>query len=289
MASFDILDSTQNAFKNFWEHKELYMRRSSFAIGVHAICIFFFIHSISFKDAETIQAGEVAFEVTRWTTFGVSIAIFVLGLIFLSKLYVFQARFLLTGKVDPIFLSNMSKKKSEEIHHDQEEEPSVGPVEKSYIIGICLVLGVFLLRHFLSEATEMISGSIQVFGDIAVLAFALVYAALLIWMLRLGVMHIPAAINYPLRRFLEVVSGFKFSFCLLGLIIIILVPMICVVAVFASIAIVLSGIIFEPAVNMVTSIVIAIGYVISFLILNGASVYAIDEVMRNAEDNKEDK
>ena len=40
---------------------------------------------------------------------------------------------------------------------------------------------------------------------------------------------------------------------------------------------------------MVTSIVIAIGYVISFLILNGASVYAIDEVMRNAEDNKEDK
>lgn len=286
MADFDILDATKKGYKEYWDNKDLYLRRSILVLFVHWACFYIGSFAIKLKDMSTLQENEIPYEIIAGPHLYVALILFIVGLLLFSKLYIFQARHILTGEVDPIFV--FSKKDPEQKGEKDKDDKGTflsDPVKRAYVIGIVLIVGLYMLRQLLGEVSGFISLSLKGFGQGVMLAFALIYGALMIWMLRLGVAHIPAAINYPLKEFMLNVKGFRFSVFLLGLIITTLLPLCFALLISVSILAQIAFLFGDAVATIVLTGFLSFSYVVAFSILNGASVFAVDEVMREAGEN----
>ncbi len=158
--------------------------------------------------------------------------------------------------------------------------------KKAFILGTLVVVGYFAFRQILAEGSAIASEMVAQISDFAVSIFAVVNLLILLWLMRFGVLHIPAAVGHSLKDFLYKVRGLKFSFYLLGMFFVVFVPASFVCMLISMVVISL----FEwggmELKMIVLSLMLSLSYVFSFLVLNGAAVFAVDEVMRSSENEE---
>ena len=270
MANFDIIEATKKGVLKTWEDRAFLLRDVVLTAVVHAICFYFALQGI--VPIEGAGPDEAPFKIVMGTPMYIGMAAFFIGLFFFSHLFVKQARLVLVrdeeaGEISDQGLRDLRK--------------------KSYIIGTVIIVGFFLFRQLLGEGALIVSEMLSGVSSYAVTVFSVVNLLIVVWLLRFGVLHIPAAIGHSLKDFLYRVKGLKFSFYLLGLIFAVLVPC----SFFFMFVSMLFVTLFEwagPDVKfIVVSILLSISYVLSFTALNGASIYAVDEIMRKKLDKGE--
>lgn len=283
MADFQIIEATKKGFQEAWADKTLLLKKAVPTILIHWVSFYFLSLAISFK--ENPAPEEVPYVIDYGLNFYLGIGLYLVAMIALSYLFIFQARMLLQGdsQGEPVDLMDADRAEAGPV------SDSYNPVRRAYILGVGIILGFFLFRQALGEVSVFFAAFLAQYGTFVTFAFALAYGVILIWLFRFGVLHIPAAINYPLKDFLYKVRGFRFSFYLIGLMVCVLVP-------FSFGAMAAGGILIQ-IVNMIhvgltfpfTTAILALGYVVAFTILNGASIYAVDEVMRKANEETADE
>lgn len=263
MSNFDIIDATKKGALKTWDDRKLLMRDIILTSLIHAVSFYFAMQGI--KPVEGAGPEEAPFEIVMGMPVYIGMAFFFVGLFFFSHLFIRQARLVLVRDEEVGEVANESLKELR---------------KKSYLLGTIIVVGFFLFRQLLGEGSMVVSGMLSGLSGYAVTIFGVVNLLIVIWLLRFGVLHIPAAIGHSLKDFLYRVRGLKFSFYLLGLMFAVLVP--CSFF-FMFVSMILISL-FEwagPDVKyMAISIILAISYVLSFTVLNGASIFAVDEIMR---------
>lgn len=268
MAKFDIIEVSKKGFLKTWEDRFLLLKPFLLAVVVHALSFYYFAQGL--HPVEDAGPEDLPFELVMGMPVYIGIALFVVGVFFFSNLYIRQARFILIP--------------NEEVA-DQDGDAKYAR-KKAFILGTLVVVGYFAFRQILAEGSAIVSEMVAQISDFAVSIFAVVNLLILLWLIRFGVLHIPAAVGHSLKDFLYKVRGLKFSFYLLGVFFVVLVPASFVCMLISMIVISL----FEwggmELKMIVLSLMLSLSYVFAFLVLNGAAVFAVDEVMRSSENEE---
>lgn len=266
MAEFQILQAAKKGFIRTWNDRKILFKKSIPAYVIHVISFFFIARVVSFVVDENQQ---MKMEIVNGWELYLSVALLFLGMALLSYVFIYQSRLILLNE-----------------HEIPAEENKRKSVIRTYSYAIAFFLGFLLFKELLNRGVGAITGLLEGTHSTILIGFGLLNAVLSLWLLRFGVAHIPLAIDFPIRDFLKKVRGFKFSFHLLGLLIVTVVPISFASLIVMALVVEAAQLFSETYLNYPVVLFAAFFYVTGFLIVNNASIYALDEVMKKpAEDN----
>lgn len=262
MAEFQIISAAKKGFIQTWNDRIELVKKSVPSYLIHVVAFYLISQNVILKMDETTKQLQV--ETLRGFALYSGVGLLLVGMAVLSYIFIYQARLvLLKEKKIP---KTESKRKS---------------VIRTYSYAIAFFIAVFLFKEAVNQGSMVITHLLKGVNSFYLITFGLVNALVSIWLMRLSVAHIPLAIDYPVKDFLKTVRGFQFSFYLIGLFIVTLIPISIASLISMALIVQIFSFISQTVVDYAIIIFAAAFYLAGFLILNNASIYALDEVMKN--------
>lgn len=268
MAEFKIIEAAKKGFIQTWNDRKNLFIKSIPAYLVHMVAFYFLASTISFSQGDETELMKMQIENNHHLY--LSLGLLFVGIALLSYVFVYQARFILLGEND--------------IPTGEEQRKSV---MRTYSYAITFFVGFLIFKELLNQGSSLITSALEGVHTAYLILFGIVNIIISIWLLRFGVAHIPLAIDYSIKDFLRKVRGFKFSFYLMGLLVAVILPISFVSLISMAIIVEIMRLISENYMNYPVIIISAIFYVTGFLIVNSASVFALDDVMKNYKEETE--
>lgn len=219
MASFDVIDAAQHAYRQFWAERAYLMRLAMVPIFVKFICLVT-VMSLGLKDNFLRQA---LIFLPDYFTEGWMLA-HVVRLAFLGQRWPFRP----TG----------DNTADEMILRDRFRGVMAGTL--SYVLVKFLAAGI--LHYFILAEAEMTRAAEAGQLNGGVFLVMLVMMFVMLWAVRLMWVHIPMALNFPVRDYLRAVGrGLMPSFYMIGAWMVCTVPVMFLMKMAATFIIVLAG------------------------------------------------
>lgn len=262
MAKFHIIECAKQGALTTWQQKEHLLAMSLPATILSALAFFFLGKAVVYTPEADVEKGEDVLNLLPGTDLYTGMAFIILGIALLSYVFVKQSRIMLLDD------------------HDGSQDKNSDSAKKTILYASLFFVGFLVVKHFIDQLFLLVATLIENSHPLVLGIFAAVNVTWVIWFIRFSVAHIPLSINYPLKDFLQTVKGFQFSFYLLGLVFVVLIPYSFAAFTVLSIIGEIVGHLSLSAASLLSLVLGSLAYVYGFLALNAASVHALDQIMR---------
>lgn len=279
MAKFDVFEATKKGFVYSYENLVSLAKQAIVPFIFHLFGFALMIRNVAFDPEAPEGVNPMTYNVNA--EFIIGIIVFLIGTALMTFLFTDQARRILLDDQESSFWGGlMGASETGGVIEQSLGTKILSFLKTPYGIAAGVFIGYLVVRNASNQVVALAAPFLHPYLAIVLL---IVNALFLLWLIRFGVAHIPAAINYPIKDFIAKVRGFKFSFYLIFLMITTLIPVIGLGFVVVALLIELCN-----AINIPTEISVAAGgaliYIAAMIVLNAASIFALDEVMKAKDD-----
>ncbi len=281
MAKFNVFDATKKGFVYSYENIVSLAKQAIVPFVFHLAGFSLLIRNVTFNPDVPEGTNPMMYDVNL--EFIIGLVLLVIGTITITFLFTDQARNILLKEENSSFWDGvMTKKEGAEV---TVVSPSLVSKITSFIktpygLAASIFIGYLIVRNSTNQVLALIAPFLNQYVAIVLL---IVNALFLLWLIRFGVAHIPAAIGYPIKDFIAKVKGVKFSFYLIFLMAATLIPTLGLGFVFIAIIIEVCNALHVPT-DFSVGAAGALLYVSAMIVLNAASIFALDEVMKAKDD-----